>query len=84
MATVTSDQHERLCACGKTFVMRPHERTRAPNPITTYEVVNGNVAINPDGSYRIVPKSENYDGPRHVSHFTDCPLADRFGRRSRS
>lgn len=78
------DQDVRTCACGKTFVMRRHERTGTPNPITTYEVDNGNVAINENGTYRIIGKAEEFDGPRHVSHFVDCPVADRFGKRARS
>lgn len=70
----------RTCACGKTFVMRKHERTGTPNPISTYEVENGNVSINKDGTYRIIGKAEEYDGARFVSHFVDCELKDLFGR----
>ena len=68
------------CRCGKTFVQRPHHVTGKPNPITTYEVDGGNVAVNPDGSYRIIKKGEVYDGPRHISHFADCPESKGFRR----
>ena len=79
-----NEHTEQTCPCGKTFVMRPHERTRTPNPITTYEVANGNIAVNHDGSYRVIGKSEEYGGERTTSHFVDCPLAGRFGKRARS
>lgn len=69
------------CRCGRTFVQRKHERTGKPNPITTYEHPTGNVRINPDGTYGIVKKGEACDGPRHISHFVDCPEAGSFHRR---
>lgn len=68
------------CRCGKTFVQRAHHRTGKPNPITTYEVPNGNVAVNDDGTYRIIGRGEDYVGPRYVSHFVDCPFAGSFHR----
>lgn len=83
MATL-SEPAVRTCACGKTFVMRLNVRTKRYNPISTYEVLNGNIAINEDGTYRLIGKGEDYTGPRFVSHFSDCPLADRFGKVARS
>lgn len=67
-----------VCRCGAPFVMRSHHRTGRPNPITAYEVPNGNVVILPDGRYRIIGRDEHYEGPRYVSHFVDCPHAASF------
>lgn len=72
-----------VCRCGKSFVQRPHHKTGKLNPITSYEVPNGNVAILDDGTYRIIGKTEQFDGPRYLSHFADCPYSAQFkeGRR---
>jgi hypothetical protein len=68
------------CRCGAAFVMRSHEITGKPNPITAEPVEWGNIEILASGSYRIISRSEPYDGPRHASHFAECPYAKSFKR----
>jgi hypothetical protein len=42
---------------------------------------DGNCAVNDDGTYRVVPKGELFDGQRWLNHFSDCPERHLFGGR---
>lgn len=69
-----------VCQCGVEFVQRKHHETGKLNPICREPVENGNVAVLPDGRYRIIKKGEEYEGPRFVSHFSNCQYAKSFKR----
>lgn len=73
----------RTCGCGRTFAMRKHERTGKAAPITTYEAENGNIHVNPNGTYRVIGTKEEYSGTRYLNHFTDCPIREAFGQKSK-
>lgn len=65
------------CRCGVAFVFRRHETGPKSAPIETEPSADGNVAVLPDGRYRI---SAGGDGPRYVNHFARCPFAKGFRR----
>lgn len=69
------------CRCGTLFVQRPHHKSGKHSPICVDADPNGNVEVLADGSYRIIPKGEPYDGARYLNHFVNCPLAGSFSKR---
>ena len=80
---MSAGERVKTCGCGKTFVMRRHERTGKAAPITTYAVADGNIRINPNGTYGVIGSKDAHDGERFLNHFSDCPLAEAFGQKSR-
>jgi hypothetical protein len=71
------------CSCGARIVFRFNAKSGKPSPILADPTPDGNVAINPDGRFRILGKGEVYDGPRYKSHFADCPSAPAFRRKGK-
>lgn len=70
----------RVCRCGTEFVFRKHETNPTLAPIETEPAENGNVAVLPDGRYRIVTKASPYEGVRYRSHFATCKYASGYRR----
>ena len=64
-------------SCGKNLMIVNHERTGKPAPVEAEPVENGNIMLNPDGTYGIAPKG--YEWPegakRYQSHYVSCPSA---------
>lgn len=72
------------CSCGKSIEFLPHCMTGKKSPITVEAAPNGNIARLPNGTYRIIEAAEDYNGPRYLNHFADCPDRKIYGKRARS
>lgn len=72
---------EGKCKCGERYIIRMHERTGNTAPITVDVYPDGNVRINDDGTYGIIPKGSEWRGDRHLNHFANCPLREQYKKK---
>jgi hypothetical protein len=74
-------------SCGASFFWAIHERTGRPAPVNADPTADGNIAIRFETAhngiqavYRVLGKSENYDGARYTNHWMDCPDREEWRR----
>lgn len=80
-----------VCDCGEGCVMVPHVQSGKLAPITIATYPDGNIEVDllsvngGHGTYRVVPERERLANPkpRLLNHFTNCPLREQFGGRTK-
>lgn len=82
---MTTYQTEPCGSCGKAIVLAVHERTLKAGPICAETSDDGNVVLIPRPGlpplYRVLNATQRFGRTGlHVSHFADCPRADRYRR----
>lgn len=86
----TTDMQIRICnwkradgtPCGAHFVQHRHTITGRLAPINTQASIDGNIGLNLDGSYFIITKAEEWDGPRYKNHWATCMGEDAVVKRT--
>lgn len=75
---------ERCRSCGAPIFWAKNARTGRAAPIDAHPDTSGPIAVEADGTYRVLPADERHgrfpDAPRYTNHFQTCPQAKSWRR----